>query len=63
MEDMEELLPTAAAASPGEAEMKEIPSATAATGQLQHEQWEPYYHLLLPILTQSMLLWSVHPLL
>jgi hypothetical protein len=40
MEDVGEV-PTAAAAaaSPGEAEMKEIPAASTQTGQLQHEQW------------------------
>lgn len=52
MEDVAEIPPTAAAASPGEAERLEIPPANAATGQLQHEQWEPYYRLLLPTLTQ-----------
>jgi hypothetical protein len=64
-EDVGELPPTAAAATPREAEVKEtaeISAATAETGQLLQEQWEPYYHLLLPILTQSMFLWSVYML-
>jgi hypothetical protein len=60
---MGEISPTAAVSPADGAEVKESPTAPAQTDQLQHEQWEPYYHLLLPILTQSMLLWSVHPLL
>ena len=52
MEDVGEIPTAAAAPPPGEAEMKEIPAATAQSGQLQHERWEPYYRLLLPTLTQ-----------
>ena len=38
MEDVGEISPAAAAASPGEAKMEEIPAATAQTGELQDKQ-------------------------
>jgi len=41
MEDVGSFPPAAAAAPPGEEDMNEIPAASAQTGQLQHERWEP----------------------
>ena len=54
---MGEIPPIAAVSPADEAEVKEIPSAAAQTGQLQHEQWEFYYRLLPTRLT-----WSRAPL-
>ena len=38
MEDVGEIPPAAAAASPGEAEMEEISPASTQTGELQHKK-------------------------
>jgi hypothetical protein len=62
MEGVGEIPPTAVAATPREAEVKEMAEISAApseTGQLQHEREWCWYRLVLAILTQLMILWSV----
>jgi len=60
MEGVGQLALLAEAASTGVDDPLKSAAAAAAPGQHQHERWEPYYRLLLPPLTQLMLLWPVH---